>query len=60
MSETCIGLLEFNSIAAGIEATDALLKQAAVRIMVAKTVCPGKYIILFSGDEASVEESFPS
>ena len=54
---SCLGLLEFNSIASGIVATDALLKQAAVRVLVAKTVCPGKYIVLFTGEVEEVRSS---
>ena len=39
-----IGLVEFNSIAVGIEAADAMLKVSEVELLMAKTVCPGKYI----------------
>jgi microcompartment protein CcmL/EutN len=52
-----IGLLEFNSIAKGIFISDAVLKKAYVEIIQSFPVCPGKYLILFHGDEASVLES---
>lgn len=52
-----IGLIELNSIARGIIACDALIKKAHVKVISAMPVCPGKYIVLFTGDEASVEES---
>ncbi len=37
---------------------DALVKQAAVRIALAEAVTPGKYLLIFSGPVAEVEESF--
>lgn len=56
MIET-IGFLEFNSIAKGIEATDAMLKAAEVRLIFAKPNCPGKYNVLITGDVAAVKSS---
>ena len=44
-----MGLLELASIAAGYEATDALRKEAAVEVLQARPVTPGKFVILFSG-----------
>ncbi len=49
-----LGLLELNSIARGIEAGDAMIKTADVRLLKAATVCPGKYIIIISGEVAAV------
>ncbi len=37
---------------------DALVKKAAVRIALAEAVTPGKYLLIFSGPVAEVEESF--
>ncbi|MEI7500285.1 MAG: BMC domain-containing protein [Bacteroidota bacterium] len=53
-----LGVLEFSSIAIGIKALDEIVKIAPVRIIEARTICPGKYLIVFSGDVASVEYSF--
>ena len=53
----CIGFLELNSIAKGIEAADRILKTAETRLLFAKAGCPGKYYILFSGEVASVTSS---
>ena len=50
-----IGILESNSIAKGIEAMDMVLKAADTRLLYARTVCPGKYTILFYGDVAAVQ-----
>jgi len=52
-----IGLVELNSIAKGIEAADAMLKAAQVKLLEAKPICPGKYIVMISGDVAAVQSS---
>ncbi len=52
-----IGLIELRSVARGIKVCDAMVKKAPVKLMEARTVCPGKYIVLVRGDVASVEES---
>jgi microcompartment protein CcmL/EutN len=55
---TVLGALEFSSIAIGIRALDEMVKIATIKIIQARTICPGKYLIVFSGDVASVEYSF--
>lgn len=52
-----LGILELNSIADGIGSLDAMVKAAPVRIIRAGAVNPGKYLILVTGDIASVEYS---
>lgn len=52
-----IGLVEFNSIGRGIEAADFMVKAAQVELKVCNTVCPGKYVVLVSGDVAAVQSS---
>lgn len=52
-----IGFLELNSIAKGVEAADAILKAADVTLIFARTICPGKYNVLFSGEVAAVAAS---
>ncbi len=52
-----IGLLEFASIAVGIQAGDAMVKRAPLDAIYAGTVEPGKYLVLVGGMTASVEES---
>src|SRR5208337_2637532 len=52
-----IGLVEFTSIAQGIDGCDIMLKTANVELLVAKTVCPGKYIVLVAGDTSAVQQS---
>ncbi|MCI8802581.1 MAG: BMC domain-containing protein [Oscillibacter sp.] len=52
-----IGFLELNSIAKGIEAADAMLKAAEVRLVAARPSCPGKYHVLVTGEVAAVQSS---
>jgi microcompartment protein CcmL/EutN len=57
MIEPALALLEFSSIAAGIEAADAMVKRAPIDVIKAGTVQPGKYLVLIGGEVADVEES---
>ncbi len=52
-----IGLVELTSIATGIEAADQMLKVSSVNILLSRSVCPGKFIVLIEGDVAAVENS---
>lgn len=52
-----IGILESISIAKGIEAADAMVKAAPVKLYVAKTICPGKFLVIVGGDVAAVSNS---
>ena len=47
--ERSIGIVEFRSIAIGIGAVDTIVKTSDVRILDARTICPGKYYIIFAG-----------
>jgi len=58
MGLTVLGVLEFSSIAIGIKSLDEMVKIAPINIIDARTICPGKYLIVFSGDVASVEYAF--
>ncbi len=53
-----LGILEFSSIAVGFNALDEMIKTAPIKIIDARTICFGKYLIVFSGDVASVEYAF--
>jgi microcompartment protein CcmL/EutN len=55
MSElNSVGLVELSSIATGFLAQDAMLKAAHVELLVARTICSGKYIVVVGGDVAGV------
>jgi len=49
--------LEFNSIAVGIKALDGIVKAAPIEVIDAKTICPGKFVVIFSGEVAAVDAS---
>jgi microcompartment protein CcmL/EutN len=55
--EPALALLELESIAAGIEAGDAMAKRAPVEVLRAGTVHPGKYLVLIGGSVGDVEEA---
>jgi len=55
--EPALALLEFHSIALGIEAGDGMVKRAPVQRIVSGTVQPGRYLVMVTGDVASVEEA---
>ncbi len=52
-----IGLIELSSVAAGLSVADAMLKAASVDLLINRTICSGKYIVLVGGDVAAVEAS---
>jgi microcompartment protein CcmL/EutN len=55
LAGTSIGLIELSSIAAGFAVTDAMLKAADVELVLARTICSGKYMVLVRGDVAGVD-----
>ena len=57
MYDPALALVEFSSIAAGIQAADAMVKRAPMDTTRAGTVQPGKYLVLIGGLTADVEES---
>ena len=57
MAKNSIGLIELGSIAAGYEVTDAMLKTADVELLLARSICSGKYMVMVRGDVAAVQSS---
>jgi len=55
MAETSIGLIELTSVAAGFAVADTVLKGGNVRLLLSRSICSGKYMILVGGDTAAVE-----
>ncbi|EBS5740033.1 BMC domain-containing protein, partial [Salmonella enterica subsp. enterica serovar Eastbourne] len=49
---SAIAMVELSSIAKGMEVTDFMLKSAEVTLLMGKTVCPGKYVVMVGGDVA--------
>jgi len=57
MIEPALALIDFGSIAAGIEAADAMVKRAQLDVIRSGTVQPGRYLVLVGGSVAEVQES---
>jgi microcompartment protein CcmL/EutN len=55
--EPALALIEFDSIAIGIQAGDAMVKKAPIATIRAGTVQAGKYLVLITGEVAEVGES---
>jgi microcompartment protein CcmL/EutN len=60
MEMNAIGLIELSSIAAGFQAADAMLKTSAVELLLSRSICSGKYMVLVGGDVAAVRASVDS
>lgn len=52
-----VGLIELNSIASGIDVADTMLKSAHVELILARTICSGKYLVIVGGEVAAVRSS---
>lgn len=52
-----IGMVEYKTVSSGMRAADRMVKTADVEILQADTVCPGKYMVLISGDLSAVRAS---
>lgn len=52
-----IGLIELKSIPIGIKTADEMLKAANVKLVLSTPICPGKYIIIITGNVGAVKAS---
>jgi microcompartment protein CcmL/EutN len=52
-----IGLVELSSVARGYTVEDAMIKAANVKIIMARTICSGKFLVAVAGDSDSVGAS---
>jgi microcompartment protein CcmL/EutN len=50
-----IGLIELSSVATGFAVEDMMLKAASVQLLLARTICSGKFLIVVAGDVTSVQ-----
>lgn len=55
MEKNSIGLIELTSIASGMLAADIMLKTSAVELILSRSICSGKYMVLIGGDVAAVQ-----
>lgn len=52
-----IGAIELSSIGIGYRVQDEILKAASVDVLIARTICSGKYFILISGPVSDVRSA---
>jgi len=50
-----IGAIELSSIAIGYRIQDAMLDAASIEILIARTICSGKYLLVFTGSVSDVK-----
>lgn len=50
-----IGLIELSSVATGYLVQDTMLKASSIQMLMARTICSGKYLVVVSGDVTSVQ-----
>jgi microcompartment protein CcmL/EutN len=50
-----IGLIELSSVATGYLVEDVMLKAGSVQLLLARSICSGKFLIAVAGDVTSVE-----
>lgn len=50
-----VGMIEMTSIAHGHAVEDTMLKAADVHVILARTICSGKYIVIVGGNVAAVQ-----
>ncbi len=55
-----VGVVEWTSIALGIDATDAMVKAASVELLYSQPVCAGKYFAMIRGDVSAVNTAVTS
>jgi len=53
-----LALLEFENVAAGILASDVMVKRAPIALLRCGTIHPGRFLILVGGSVASTEEAY--
>lgn len=49
-----IGLIELSSVAAGFVVADTMLKTAEVKLLLSRSICSGKYMVLIGGEVSAV------
>ncbi|WP_207695894.1 hypothetical protein DOK67_0002872 [Enterococcus sp. DIV0212c] len=55
--EDSIGVIELKSMAKGMDALNELTKNYEVNIHLAKAICPGRYLILYTGVVGQIKQS---
>src|SRR5947207_15663525 len=60
MAKNSLGLIELTSIASGYQTCDAMLKAADVDLVLSRSICSGKYMVMVRGDVAAVQAAVSS
>jgi microcompartment protein CcmL/EutN len=55
MAKDSLGLIELTSIASGFLACDSMLKAADVSVVLSRSICSGKYMVMVRGDVSAVQ-----
>jgi len=57
MENPALGIVELNSLARGSVACDAMAKRAPIKVLNNHPICPGKFIIIITGEVDDVKEA---
>jgi microcompartment protein CcmL/EutN len=49
-----VGLIEMSSVASGLAVADTMLKAADVQLLLSRSICSGKYMVLIGGEVSAV------
>lgn len=60
MTKNSIGLIELSSIASGFQVGDTMLKAADVEMVLSRSICSGKYMVMVRGEVGAVEAAVAS
>src|SRR5271157_2328258 len=52
---SAIGMIELSSIASGMLVADTMLKAGNVELLLSRSICSGKYMVLVGGEVAGVK-----
>jgi microcompartment protein CcmL/EutN len=57
MNQKSIGLIELSSIASGYQVADTMLKAGSVQLILSRSICSGKFMVLIGGETAAVQSA---
>lgn len=57
MRRESIGIIELSSVAQGFLVADAMLKEADVELLLSRSICSGKYMVLIGGEVGNVRRA---
>jgi len=57
MNQKSLGLIELSSVAAGFQVADTMLKAGNVGLVLSRSICSGKYMVLIGGETAAVQSA---